>query len=65
MLLKLSLDPEFVLAKHLIVQGLAIKLGGVEAVKSEDLKLCTRPRQSMVNEVPAEPLIIPGTDAGN
>ena len=44
-LLRLSSDPEFVLAKSLIVQGLAIKLGGVDAVKAEDLKLTTQPRR--------------------
>ena len=46
-LLELSGDPDFVLAKSLIVQGLAIKLGGPDAVRAEDLKLTNRPRESM------------------
>ena len=46
-LLKLSSDPDFILAKSLIVQGLAIKLGGEDAVSSEDLKLTLKRRESI------------------
>jgi len=53
-LLRLSSDPDFVIAKSLIVQGLAIKLGGAASVRSEDLKLSLKPRKAMedaMNEV--------------
>ena len=45
-LLKLSSDPDFVLAKSLIVQGLALKLGGIDANSSENLRLNQKPRDS-------------------
>ena len=45
-LLKLSSDPDFVLAKSLIVQGLAIKLGGPSAVNPENLKVNIKPREA-------------------
>lgn len=47
--MKLSSDADFVLAKHLIVQGLAIKLGGPDSVRPEDLKLRLAPRVSMMD----------------
>ena len=43
-LLKLSTDPDFFLAKELIVQGLACKLGGGDQFASEDLKITMKPR---------------------
>ena len=51
-LLKLSSDPDFVLAKSLIVQGLAVKLGGPGAISSEDSKLNTKPRDSYARQTP-------------
>lgn len=43
-LLKLSTDPDFSLAKELIVQGLACKLGGGDQFASEDIKITMKPR---------------------
>ena len=43
-LLKLSTDPEFTLAKELIVQGLAYSLGGGNQINSEDLKINVKAR---------------------
>ncbi len=42
-LLKLSTDSAFFLGKELIVQGLALKLGGHEP-RSDEIKINTKPR---------------------
>ena len=46
-LLKMSTDPDFTLGKELIVQGLAVKLGGTHAVANEDLKINIKPRTAL------------------
>lgn len=43
-LLKLSTDDDFVLAKEFIVQGIAVKLGGSQQFESDQLKINVRPR---------------------
>ena len=43
-LLKLSTDENFVLAKEFIVQGIAVKLGGAQQFDSDQLKINVRPR---------------------
>ena len=43
-LLKLSNDPDFALAKELIVQGLAVKFGGADQFTQDELKIVTRKR---------------------
>ena len=44
-LLRLSTDPDFTLAKEFIVQGIAVKLGGAAQFGSDQLKINTKPRQ--------------------
>ena len=44
-LLRLSADSDFVHAKSLIVQGLAIRLGGSDSISPEELKLTLKPRR--------------------
>ena len=46
-LLKLSTDPDFTLAKELIVQGLACKLGGADQFSSDDLKIVVKKRYAL------------------
>jgi len=43
-LIKLSADPDFHLAKGLIVQALAVMLGGNEAIEDKELQLTLKPR---------------------
>ena len=67
-LLKLSTDPEFVLCKEMVVQGLAVKLAGVEQFNSDDLKIIVKPRHThainnyesahtSLENVPQEPVV--------
>lgn len=43
-LLKLSSEIDFMLAKEFVVQGLAVKLGGTDQFGSDDLKINVIPR---------------------
>ena len=42
--MKLSTDPEFALAKEMVVQGLAVKFGGPDQFASDELKIVTKRR---------------------
>ena len=42
--MKLSTDQDFILAKEMIVQGLAVRFGGSDQFASEDLKINTKKR---------------------
>ena len=44
MLLQLSTDQGFILAKEYIVQGIAVKLGGAAQFDSDQLKINAKPR---------------------
>ena len=44
----LSQDPDFQIAKELIVQGLAVKIGNSTLAKNDDITINTKPREAIV-----------------